>query len=222
MAFTIREITHAIVLCLTALVFALPNQLEGATSDWLAAPKPKFPSAALKKGSEGSVKLRVVLNSDGRVKESKVTKSSGDPVLDQAAQNAVLRWKMKPSAIKGLDLTKGRETIVEFKQEALLAAVYPDRKAYWASWEKTDNWMYAPFPSYPLDERRLHHTGKVILFGRIDGDGRVSSVKVLQSSGHGVLDQCAVDAVRLWRAHKRFAGQEFKVPVDFVIGGRHY
>jgi TonB family protein len=205
---------------LAALCIALPICAASATSDWLSAPKPKFPSAALKKGSEGSVKLQVVLAKDGDVTGTTVLRSSGDPALDAAAQEAVLTWKMKSSAIKPSDLTKGRQTIVEFKQEAILAAVYPDRKAYFNSWENTDVWMFAPFPSYPLNVRQQHHTGKVFVKATIGADGRVASVQVLRSSGHSDLDALAVNAVRLWRAHKQYAGKKYAIPIDFVIGRR--
>ena len=205
-----------------ALFIALPFFADGATSDWLSAPLPTFPTSALKKGSEGSVKLHVVLAKDGHVIRTTILRSSGDPALDAAAQRAVSNWRMKPSAIRSSDLTKGRETIVEFKQEALVAAVYSDRRAYWESWKNLDMWMFAPFPSYPLSEREQHHTGRVVMKVTIGEDGRVASAQVLRSSGYPRLDESAVKAVRLWRAHKQFAGKQGVLPVDFVMGRRHY
>ena len=203
-------------------VFALPVLIhldaQAAPSDWLSAPKPKFPPGALQKFSEGSVKLRLLIGKDGSVITAAVLKGSRDPSLDEAARNAVSRWKMKPSAIKPSDLTKGRVEVIDFRQEAARAAVYPDRKASFDSWEHTEQWMYAPFPSYPLSERRLGHTGTVLLFGRILNDGRVGGVTVLQSSGHAELDKCGVAAVRLWRAHKEYAGLKFKQPIRFRLG----
>jgi TonB family protein len=207
------------VLCSLALaVFAISAEIQAAASDWLSAPRPKFPPGVLRKFSEGSVKLRLLIGKDGSVTTAAVLKGSGDPSLDEAARNAVSRWKMKPSAIKPSDLTKGRVEVIDFKQEAALAAVYPDRKASFDSWEHTEQWMYAPFPSYPLSERRLRHTGTVLLFGRILNDGRVSDVTALQSSGYPELDKCAVAAVRLWRAHKEYAGLKFKQPIRFRLG----
>jgi TonB family protein len=195
---------------------------SAATSDWLSAPKPRFPTDALKKGSEGSVTLQVVLTKDGRVAGTTILRSSRDGDLDAAAQQAVLHWRMKPSAIKPSDLTKGRKTIIEFKQEALLAAVYPDRQAFFHNWKFADIWMFAPFPAYTLSARQQYHTGEVLLRVRIGGDGQVDSVQVTQSSGHGDLDELAVKAVRLWRAHKQFSGNQYTIPIDFNINGRHY
>ena len=114
----------------TALLFCLPVRGDAATSDWLSAPKPEFPSSALKAGSEGSVKLRAVLAKDGHVTSTIISRSSGNSILDRTAQQAVSKWRMKPSAITTSDARQGRETIVEFKQEALVAAIYPDRQAY--------------------------------------------------------------------------------------------
>jgi TonB family protein len=203
------------------LGFALSSDGRAATagSDWLSAPKPKFPAAALKHGSEGSVKLQVVLTQDGHVASTRVLRSSGDSVLDEAAQKSVAKWQMTPTAIKSTDLTKGRTEIVEFKQQAIAGAAYPDRKAYFSSLKDVDVWMFAPFPSYPLDSRRLHHTGRAILKATTAADGRVTSVVLLKSSGHYELDQCAIKAVRLWRTHKQYGGNTYKVPIDFVMGG---
>src|SRR5438105_3903142 len=125
-----------IPLCLAIISFALSDDVQGATSDWLLAPKPAFPTPALKKGSEGSVKLRIVLAQDGSVAAATVSKSSRDPVLDETARKAVLKWKMRPAVIKPSDLTKGREEIIEFRQEALVAATYPGWKAAFSN-EKT-------------------------------------------------------------------------------------
>jgi TonB family protein len=204
------------------LLIVLSRWVVAATSDWLSAPKPKFPTSSLKRGSEGSVKLQVVLAKDGDVTKTTILRSSGDRVLDGIAQQAVSNWRMKPSAVKPSDLTKGREVIIEFKQEALLAAVYPDRAAYFDSWKNTDVWMFAPFPSYPLNVRWQHHMGTVLVKATIGEDGQVTNVQVVRSSGYTDLDDLAVKAVRLWRAHKQFSGKQYMIPIHFVIGGKHY
>jgi TonB family protein len=210
---------RSIVLCsLALLAFVIPAELEAVESDWLSAPKPNFPPSALRKGSEGSVKLKVLLARDGSVTSVRVMKTSGDSVLDETARSAVLKWKLRSSAVRPSDLTKGRNETIEFRQEAVVAAVYPDRKASFESWEHTEWWMYAPFPSYPLSERRLRHTGIVLLYGRIVEDGHVADIRILQSSGYPELDRCAVAALRLWRAHKKYAGTQFKLPIRFHIG----
>src|ERR1051326_6052018 len=103
---------HAI-LTMGSLLLHLTVCGHAAASDWLSTPLPKFPSNALKAGSEGSVKLRVLLAKDGHVVSTTLLQSCGDPTLDTAAQQGVSNWKMKPSAIRSSDLNQGRETIVE-------------------------------------------------------------------------------------------------------------
>jgi TonB family protein len=213
------------ILCsLAAAVFVIFPETDALSSEWLSAPRPKFPPSALRKGVEGSVKLKLVLTRDGTVTSGKILRSSGNSVLDETAQSAVLKWKLKPNAIKSSDLTKGRVEEIEFRQEAAVAAIYPDRAGAFttntgAIMEATpEQWMFAPFPSYPLSERRLRHTGRVILYGRIGEDGHVVDVRVLQSSGYPELDRCGAAALRLWRAHKKYAGTQFKQPIIFNIG----
>jgi TonB family protein len=188
-------------------------------SDWISAPKPKFPKEALKKGAEGWVKLQVVLDKAGHVVSSRVLRSSGDPVLDATAQTGVAKWRMNPAAVRPSDLTTGRATIIEFKQEAIVGARYPDRLGYFEGLKGTDKFMSAPFPSYPLEDRRLHHTGTALIAAATGADGRVVEVYLLESSGYPTLDRCALAAVRLWRVHKQYAGYKFKVPIAFAIGG---
>lgn len=189
------------------------------SSDWISAPKPQFPVESLKKGSEGSVKLQLVLAKDGRVVSSHVLRTSGDPVLDTEAQAAVAKWQMKPAAIKPSDLTSGRPEIIEFKQRVSMGLRYADRTAYFDAGEYTDRLMYAPFPSYPQEERRRHHTGTALIGATTGPDGKVSDVALLKSSGYHELDRSALAAVRLWRVHKQYAGMKFKQPITFAMPG---
>jgi TonB family protein len=201
------------------LIPALVCDAGAKTSDWLSAPKPKFPTEALKKGSEGSVKLQLVVDKEGHVVSSRIARSSGDPALDAAAQAGVAKWRMNPSAIKPSDLTSGRLEIVEFKQEAMAGAIYPDRRGYFEEFKTPDRLMYAPFRSYPLEERAEHHTGEVLIGAITDADGQVTEVVLLKSPGYHELDRCALAAVRLWRVHKQYAGKRFKVPIRFAMPG---
>lgn len=48
---------------------------------------------------------------------------------------------------------------------------------------------------YPFLARRRGWEGKVVLRVRIDGRGRIDSTEIAESSGHGILDRAALDAV---------------------------
>jgi protein TonB len=79
-----------------------------------------------------------------------------------------------------------------------------------------------PPPRYPESARRAKHEGRVMVRASISADGRVQSVRVQRSSGHGVLDRAALDAVRRWRfLPRQVNGQpqasEIEVPVNFFL-----
>ncbi len=54
-------------------------------------------------------------------------------------------------------------------------------------------------PRYPVESRRGHEQGTVVLAVLLATDGRVAEVSVSRSSGFARLDKAAVDAVRDWR-----------------------
>jgi protein TonB len=57
---------------------------------------PLYPGLARKRGQEGTVILRVLVNSAGRVDGLEVEKSSGVGSLDRAAESAVRKWSFEP------------------------------------------------------------------------------------------------------------------------------
>lgn len=63
------------------------------------APHPKYPALAQRAGVEGIVRLQVRVKQDGHVEVQKVLE--GEPVLVDAAIDAVKRWQAKPGWVKG-------------------------------------------------------------------------------------------------------------------------
>ncbi|WP_395332456.1 energy transducer TonB [Novosphingobium sp. BL-8H] len=54
-------------------------------------------------------------------------------------------------------------------------------------------------PRYPLDSRRKHEQGTVVLALLLDLDGKVADISISKSSGSDRLDHAALSAVRRWR-----------------------
>ncbi|XZG69839.1 TonB family protein [Chitinibacteraceae bacterium HSL-7] len=67
---------------------------------YLNNPPPAFPRRSRLAGESGTVMLNVLVGTDGRAKSVDIAKSSGYGALDQAALDAVRRWRFKP-AMKG-------------------------------------------------------------------------------------------------------------------------
>ncbi len=72
-----------------------PEPLVKARS--LTPPNPVYPDSARSAGIEGVVVVRAYVNTSGTVTRTKVMRSSGNPDLDQAAQEAVAKMKFEPA-----------------------------------------------------------------------------------------------------------------------------
>jgi periplasmic protein TonB len=64
--------------------------------------RPAYPSAPRRLGIQGTTMLRVHVLADGRIGDVLVEHSAGHPDLDQAAMDAVRRWRFEP-ARRGTD-----------------------------------------------------------------------------------------------------------------------
>ena len=81
--------------------------------------------------------------------------------------------------------------------------------------------IYAPPPEYPLGARQRHWTGKGLFLCNLRPDGTVSSVKILQSTGHEILDQAGTSALGRWRFQPGDMNA-VKIPLRFTMSGvRH-
>jgi TonB family protein len=61
--------------------------------------RPVYPDVAKNAGIEGTVKLKIIVNKEGKVQEVKVL--SGPPILVNAAVGAVQQWRYQPAVVDG-------------------------------------------------------------------------------------------------------------------------
>lgn len=64
---------------------------------YLDNPAPVYPPMSRRMGEEGRVILRVFVEANGRASQIQIRTASGSPRLDQAALEAVSRWKFFPA-----------------------------------------------------------------------------------------------------------------------------
>ncbi|HKN76748.1 MAG TPA: energy transducer TonB [Candidatus Acidoferrum sp.] len=85
------------------LEIALMGGLREDSSDFfkrlIAAPRPAYPELAKRAHIQGVVKLQVKVKTDGSVEVQKILQ--GEPVLADAAVDAVKRWRANPATING-------------------------------------------------------------------------------------------------------------------------
>eukprot|EP01034_Spumella_vulgaris_P040365 gene40365-49920_t len=72
-----------------------------AVADFSKCDKPVWPLEALRREQTGTVTMAFKIGADGSVEESKVTKSSGHPLLDEAARFGIAKCKFKPGTQNG-------------------------------------------------------------------------------------------------------------------------
>jgi TonB family protein len=70
-------------------------------ADFSKCAKPAWPVEALRREQQGRVTLAYRIGADGSVEESKVTKSSGYPLLDEAARFGLAKCTFKPATVNG-------------------------------------------------------------------------------------------------------------------------
>lgn len=73
-----------------------------ARPNYLRNPPPPYPEQARQKKQEGLVLIRVRVTPEGRAGSVQVDKSSGWPLLDQAALRAVRNWRFHPARAAGI------------------------------------------------------------------------------------------------------------------------
>lgn len=77
-------------------------------------PKPPYPPEAQRLHQQGRVLLEVQVGADGRAISVSVKRSSGFPILDNAAVQTVERWTFEPARVAGLPVTGRADVPVNF------------------------------------------------------------------------------------------------------------
>jgi protein TonB len=78
------------------------------------APRPFYPMQARRNNWEGAVLVEIRIGPDGRVQKETVLQSSGYPVLDQAAQKAIQKWRYRPARKNGVAVASQLRVRVKF------------------------------------------------------------------------------------------------------------
>jgi periplasmic protein TonB len=77
-------------------------ELPSSSAEYLQNPPPAYPAMSRRLGEQGQVMVRVLIGADGSAQQAQITRSSGYERLDQAALNAVLKWRYVPGKRGGV------------------------------------------------------------------------------------------------------------------------
>jgi protein TonB len=88
------------------------SQLQQATV--VKRVSPVYPAIAQRANAAGTVRLTAIVGTDGKVK--RVVVNSGNPLLQQAAADAVKQWVYNPTLLNGKPVESEVEVSLEFKR----------------------------------------------------------------------------------------------------------
>ena len=177
----------------------------------IVAPRPQYPEEARARHITGCGLYQIDLDpKTGVALKVEVLKSAGLPLLNNAAANAFILWRVRPggaSAVKipvCFELHSGKPVVKygSFSADALIAS--PSLAAALSETPSLPEIkaiaLFAPKPSYPesLRKRGIGGTGEFVM--HVDSKtGTVRSVEVVKSTGVALLDKAAIDAFERWR-----------------------
>jgi protein TonB len=84
---------------------------------YLSNPPPTYPLSARRRGIEGTVLVRAEVAAGGECLRAELKKSSGAEVLDQAALEAVKKWRFVPAKRGTQAVVAWVEVPITFKLE---------------------------------------------------------------------------------------------------------
>ena len=79
-------------------------------------PAPSYPSDAVRNGLSGRVVIKVLIGPDGGVIKARVASASPPGVFDQAALDAVRRWRFEPALYQGQPVKVWAHQPLDFKR----------------------------------------------------------------------------------------------------------
>jgi TonB family protein len=153
--------------------------------------EPLYPEEARRAGIKGVVELVATIDKDGRVNTARTLR--GDPLLAQAAEEAVLQWIYRPTMLDGTPVEAQTQVFVNFMGEAA-AATLPSSAPPAGAFQPAVL-ILRKEPIHPDGD--LQGLGGTVLFqARVGLDGRLSNIRV--TDGPAELVPAALEAVKQW------------------------
>ncbi len=173
-----------------------PEELYGdaVLRDWV---QPAYPPAAAKARLQGEVRVEFVVETDGTVSAAAV-KDSTEPAFDEAALQAVRRWKFEPATEKGQAVRSAMVVPVRFELEQLkqkrMPISPPDHLRPQGLKTSPARAVNSVDPDYPDELMARKLPGRVDLAFVIDEQGRATAPEVRWAS-HAAFVESALRAV---------------------------
>ena len=163
-----------------------------------SACQPIDPGTSLELAHATPISLGVIIGADGRVSDSVISESSGQPDLDRALMSAVQSCSYRPATIDGvpIPIIAGIRYAFSSPLSAPPSLSWPRLGSQGAKFPLTafpriiQN--YPCFPPYPEASLQARETGTITIRLLIGVSGRALNTEVVVSSGFPRLDLAAV------------------------------
>ena len=152
---------------------------------------PTYPPIAKAARIEGTVVLQATISKQGEIEDLKVI--SGHPMLQQSALDAVKQWTYKPYQLNGEPVEVATTVNVVFQLDP---SANPPKKVTIAGGIAQGHLIHPVAPIYPSEAKKAKVSGLVVLQATIGKAVHIEDLRVV--SGHPMLQQAAIDAVKQW------------------------
>ncbi|MGP8259747.1 MAG: energy transducer TonB [Acidobacteriaceae bacterium] len=202
-----------------------PNPSAGTTTKQFVAPArlikrtdPIYPLEARQRVVQGAVVMKATIAANGTVKNIKI--ASGDPILRNAARDAVTQWRYEPARVEGVAFAVDTTITLNFSMGVTLKQSLFDLTQTQTGADGVEVSAPAPLlappagvmrvsgrvmagqlekkvdPVYPADAIALDARGDVVLLATITKTGEVGDVQAV--SGPYRFRDAAISAVKQW------------------------
>ena len=159
---------------------------------------PVYPEEARKAKVEGVVILGARIDKEGNVSNVMVIKSK-ESLLNEAAMDAVRKWKYEPMVIEGKPVEAVFTVTISFKLNGKKEDEEFGKGAVKVGGEiENPRLIKQVNPIYPDEAKKAGIQGVVILNAIVDEKGNVARV-IVKKSESAVLNQPAIDALKQWK-----------------------
>lgn len=215
------------MICLGVLSVGLAQQASTqqpiTISPWVLHAKikhvviPEYPQDASEHKIQGDITINVLVDSEGNVVNATWINDGSSPLLSQPALGAIRQWKYEPTLANGESVAVASWVVIRFqvtdkptveiltREESTTPVNRPEklifyptpRKLRLSSGAADKHKISGEDPLYPQMAKIAHVQGDVVLKAIIDKEGNIQTLTTV--SGHPLLVQPAMDAVKTWK-----------------------
>ena len=168
--------------------------------------EPDYPGELKNSGASGEVLCRVVIDKHGKTSRvTPITSVSVGAKISEAATQAVKQWTFNPYLLNGkpVDVTTVVSVPFKFVRQAKTSSLIPSpspapvKRLRISPDVARNSIIKTEGPQYPVEAKKKHLIGDVVLGFIIDKEGEVADLTVVR--GDPILAQAALEAVQQWQ-----------------------